>query len=313
MTLHNLGQLADNQGAVIESLEYYFQALTLNLLANQSNNLLGITETLSSLAALIWTVQDIVDQEMSELDQVRFEDLLEVYVRLLVERVRASDMVAVERIHWVETWDLGDIRGLARQMQERALQLHETIGNRRGQIWTLTDLAIWQRDVGDYESAERYLGEALALAKVVMAPRELYETYLNLGDVHLIKEDIPLAIAAYEAAVTAAESLRVRLLVEMDALSYFDEFNLMAYERLIRLNSQLNPCKALEYLERVKGREFLRRLRWGEMERSSHVSKELLQREMEMIEQLQVAAKILEGMSESDRLMGVENYLGLTH
>ena len=52
----------------------------------------------------------------------------------------------------------------------------------------------------------------------------------------------------------------------------------------------------------------MRRLRWGEMERSSHVSKELLQREMEMIEQLQVAAKILEGMSESDRLMGVENY-----
>jgi tetratricopeptide (TPR) repeat protein len=308
LTLHNLGQLADNQGAVMAALGYYFQALSLNLVANRGNNLLGIAEDLSALAALIWAVQDIVDQEMPAEQPMRLEDVLAGYVRSLKQDLAASDVIGVEGRHWVAEWNLDDSRMLVRQMQERALKLHEAIGNRRGQIWTLTDLAIWQRDAGEYDAAEEYLQEALVLAEGVAAPRELYETYLNLGDVRLMAEEPHGAIVAYESAVAAAESLRARLLVEVEALSYFNELNLIAYERLIRLNAQLNPRQALEWLERAKAREFLRRLRWGAMGRSPQVSAELWQREAEGVAQFRAAAEALAGAAESDRLIGVDDY-----
>ena len=308
LTLHNLGQLADNQGEVMEALGYYFQALSLNLVAKRGNNMLGIAEDLSALAALIWAMQNIVDQEMPVDQPMRLENVLAVHVRSLMQDLAASDVIRGEGRHWVAGWNLEDSRQLARQMQERALKLHEAIGNRRGQIWTLTDLAIWHRDRGDYGAAEQYLREALKSAEGVAAPRELYETYLNLGDVRLMAEEPQGAIVAYELAVAAAEALRARLLVEAEALSYFNELNLIAYERLIRLNAQLNPRQALEWLERAKAREFLRRLRWGAMGRSSQVSAELWQRELEGVTQFRAAAEALNGASESDRLSGLNDY-----
>lgn len=76
----------------------------------------------------------------------------------------------------------------------------------------------------------------------------------------------------------------------------------------MRLNAQDAPGQALEYLEEMKGREFLRRLRWGEFVRSRRVSDDLLMRKTEVFAQLQQASEALEQISKRDSMAVVNAY-----
>jgi tetratricopeptide (TPR) repeat protein len=198
----------------------------------------------------------------------------------------------------------------ARQLHKKALHLQEEIGDRRGQMWTLCDLGIIARDAGHLDEAQRYLNAALMLANKIGDPDEMYEVHFNLGDMHLLTGQLHDAARNYADAVDALESVRHRLLLEEEALSYFDEPHLEVYDRLVRLyvSGLSNPIQALVWEEKAKAREFLRRLSLTEIARSRRTPKDLIDRETQLLTQLHQTAAIISIASEPSRLAAVRAY-----
>ena len=256
LTLHNLGQLHDNQEEFEAALDYYRQSLEINQAIGAK---LGVVEDLGALAA-IYQVTGRPDQ--------------------------------------------------ARELHEGALYLYVEMSHRRGQVWTLVDLGILARDMGDFDAAERYLTDALGLAQEMGDPHEIYEVHLNRGDMHLIAGRAREAAQDYAAAVEAVESIRASLLLEEEALNYFDAPHLEAYDRLVRLCAgPLNDGRhALVWAERAQAREFLRRLRLSEIVQSLRSPEGLVDRETELLIQLRRSIAALSAAGEPDRLATVRAY-----
>lgn len=217
----------------------------------------------------------------------------------------AEDLGAMASIYQ----EAGDVEQ-AQQMHEQALCLYSEIGYCLGQTWTLIDLGILLRDAGRFDEAKRYLTDALVLAQQMVNPHEIYEVYLNRGDVCLMANRLQEAAKDYAAAVDAVESVRGNLLLEEEALAYFNESRLEAYDRLVRLYvCCLNDSKqALAWAERTKSREFVRRLRLSEIVRSRRVPEELRDRETQLMTQLRQAAAELQAADEPQRPTVLRNY-----
>ena len=77
----------------------------------------------------------------------------------------------------------------AKNMHRQALNLQREIGDKRGQIWTLCDLAIIARDTGGLDEADRNLTDALTIAQQMGDPHEIYDIYFNLGDLHMLSDE----------------------------------------------------------------------------------------------------------------------------
>lgn len=140
--------------------------------------------------------------------------------------------------------DLGSIAALyqakreyeqAKQMHQQALHMYEKVGFREGQVDTLVNLGILARDIHEFGGAERHIAEALILVQEIGNPCLLYDVYLNRGDLYLLANRLQEAAKDYTASVAAAEAIRIHLLLEEEALGFFDELRLEAYDRLVRL------------------------------------------------------------------------------
>lgn len=85
---------------------------------------------------------------------MRLEHLLVVDLKSLKQELVNSGKHRAITLAWIDGLSEENGQILARQLREQALKLHESIGNRRGQIWLLTDMAIVVRDREEYGSAE---------------------------------------------------------------------------------------------------------------------------------------------------------------
>jgi len=313
LTLHNLGQLCDNRYEWIDALEYYFQSLTINL---ESDYKLGLAENLSAIAALICNANQnqlnlnhLPDRQFPDIG-IDISDIISVWVQLVKEVLAQSNPSA-------PTAFLSLIMALAqtnsidqmRLLYDHILSLHQEMGYRLGQVKTLVDLALLNRDAERLDESEQNLTDALVLAEEIAAPDVLYDIYFERGDIRLMAGKVSQAIEDYAAAVDAAESIRANLLLEEEVLDYFAWPNLAAYDRLVGIEARLNHSKqALLWAETAKSREFLRRLRLSGVTRSHGVSEELTDREMQLMTQLRQAAEALRGVGEPDRLSALRNY-----
>ena len=313
ISLHNLGQLCDNQNNFLDALEYYFQSLTINLAYDYK---LGLAENLSAIAALIANINQIQlnpkrqpNRQLPDMG-IEFSDIISAWVQQVKE-------VLAEITPSVPTLLLGLINAFAltnsidqvRLLYEQIFRLHEEIGYRLGQVKTLIDLALLNRNAGQIDKSEQNLSDALVLAEEITAPDVLYDLHFERGDIRLMAGKVSPAIEDYAAAVNAAESIRANLLLEEEALDYFAWPNLAAYDRLVLIEARLNNYKsALAWAERAKSREFLRRLRLSGVTRSHGVSQELMDREMQLITQLHQVAEALEDVGEPERLNALRNY-----
>lgn len=151
---------------------------------------------------------------------------------------------------------------LAEQLQQAALEAYRSAGFRLGEVDALTDLGILARDQQRFDDARAYLSEALQLALAMGDQRGIVDAYFHRGDLSLVMQRFEEAAADYALAAETTESIRA-LLQETEALEYFDEARLMAYDYLIRLAVSVQQKHALAffYLERLKSRAFLQRLR----------------------------------------------------
>ncbi|MCC3509493.1 MAG: tetratricopeptide repeat protein [Microcoleus sp. PH2017_17_BER_D_A] len=308
ITLHNLGQLCDNQNKLLDALEYYFQSLTINLAYDYK---LGLAENLSAIAALICNANQIQPNlnHLPDID-INFSDIISAWVQQVKEVLADSNPSAPTAllsliIALAQTNSIDQMRLL----YEHILSLHQEIGYRLGQVKTLVDQALLNRDAEELDQSEQNLTDALVLAEEIAAPDVLYDIYFERGDIRMMAGAVSQAIEDYAAAVDAAESIRANLLLEEEALDYFAWPNLAAYDRLVRIEARLNHSKqALLWAETAKSREFLRRLRLSGVTRSHGVSEELTDREMQLMTQLHQAAEALKTVGEPDRLSALRNY-----
>jgi hypothetical protein len=117
----------------------------------------------------------------------------------------------------------------------------------------------------------------------------------------------------YEAAVASAESVRGRLLLEAEALGYFDQPRLEAYDRLVylSLDGQGDAVQALSWQERVKAREFLRHLGLRESLRPRGIPTDLSQEEMRLRRELCRVVEAVTAADGADRLAALRDCRGI--
>jgi len=192
-----------------------------------------------------------------------------------------SAIASIRQLHDpLEAWTL----------HKRALELYTEIGHRQGQIGTLIDVAILARDRGLFEEAEVLLGQALGLAEGIGDPHKVYDIFVNRGDVRYVAGRLLKAGEDYLAACEVMESVRAGILLEGEALGYFDEEHLDAYPRLITVYVSLGDTReALLWIERAKARELQRGLRFGRLV-VRDLPLELAQQESEKLMRLKTAA-----------------------
>jgi tetratricopeptide (TPR) repeat protein len=307
VTLHNLGQLEDNQYNFLEALVYYFRALEINLIAPRTNRLLGVASDLSSLASLIYAIQSIQENQQPQQFPISIEDILKPFLQSLKQVASESNGQSPNpELVWVIDLPEDNSKNLALKFREYAAQIYRKIGHYQGEIFLLTDMAIVERNDKNFLAAKRYLERVLELSQALASPREQYEAHLNLGEVYLMAEDFTEAIKSYEAATSVAESLRFLLLLEEEGISYFNDFNLIAFHRLARLYAHFNPILGLEELEKMKGREFLRQLRWGEILQTQQIPQDLLDQEIAIFNQLRQILEQLGSQAEPEIIIAYQ-------
>jgi tetratricopeptide (TPR) repeat protein len=190
----------------------------------------------------------------------------------------------------------------ARQLHLAALRRQRRIGDRRGQIWTLCDLGIIARDARRMKEAERRFTSALAITAGLDTPQEVYEIRFLRGDARLIAGRVDEAIQDYEAAAAAAESLRATLLVEAEAVAYFNEERLEAYERLVRVYFGLGRTwEALTWAERARSRELIRRLSVAPFRGPHGAPASTIEREAALLRRPREAATAVSGVAPAGR------------
>jgi CHAT domain-containing protein/tetratricopeptide (TPR) repeat protein len=141
-----------------------------------------------------------------------------------------------------------------------ALASYRSGGYRRRMINSLIDLAAIARDDHRFDSATGYLAEALGLAAELADPLEIHDVQLHWGDLCYVAGDNREACAHYAAAAAAMGQARQLLMREQDALSYFGQDRVDCIDRLIVLTALDDPRACVEWVERAKGQELIRRL-----------------------------------------------------
>lgn len=312
VVLHNLGQLYHNQNEWMNALEYYFQSLTINLAYNYQ---VGRADNLSAIAALIcqvkqaeWSLNQQPDSPLHN-HPIKFSDIISAWVQVVKDALVEKNLLAT-------TTDLELLVTLAQidslkqvlTVYEHILSLQKAAGYRLGQMKTLIDLGLLNRDAENFDEAVKYLTKALVLARETGYPDELYNIYLDRGDVLMMAGQVLQATEDYAAAVDVAESIRARLLLEEEALDYFAWPNLVAYDRLVRIEARLEHTKqALFWAEQAKSREFLRRLQLSDIARPQHVPQALINQEVQLITQARQTAAQLQATDQPD-LNTLRNY-----
>jgi CHAT domain-containing protein/tetratricopeptide (TPR) repeat protein len=147
----------------------------------------------------------------------------------------------------------------AETLHLEALAFYRSGGYRRRAIHSLVDLAAIARDGSRFAEAEVFLAEALQFAAELADPLEIHDVELHWGDLRFKSGDLPGARTHYAKAASAMRQARELLVREQDALSYFGEDRVECIDRLIVLAAD-DPRECVEWVERAKGQELVRRL-----------------------------------------------------
>ena len=312
IALHNLGQLQDNQANVGEALEYYFRALQINL---QNGYQRGMVDNLTNLTSLICTIYQIQDSLFQQPDNalqdlpIGFQDILTVWRQTLVDSLEKIPETAEEGIELIQALTAIDSVDQGVGVYRALFRFYNVMNYPVGEMQALIDLAFIQRSQGQLKAAQKSFSQALSLSQTVGNPDDLFHIYFERGDTYFMAENIETALRDYRSAVACLNSIRTKLLQEEDALGYFDEEKLLAYERLIRITAKQGaPLQAFLWLEQAQSREFIRRLRLTGFQAYSDLPSEHLNQEEQLLEELRQVVMAVENTDGTERIKLLENY-----
>ncbi|WP_052345302.1 CHAT domain-containing protein, partial [Planktothrix rubescens] len=146
---------------------------------------------------------------------------------------------------------------LAIEYHQQYLTIAREIGNRRGEFYSLNNLAFTYKNLQQIPQALETWQSALALSSPLKFPVEYLFIGRNLGDTAFEGENWQLAIMGYEAALDALEELCHRDRSDANKQQRRGE-NVRVYERLVQAYLHQNQIdQALVTLERGKSRSLI--------------------------------------------------------
>jgi CHAT domain-containing protein len=96
----------------------------------------------------------------------------------------------------------------AAQLLAKAAQQGKQLGDKRAESYALGSLAALYEKTGQWQEAQPLTEQALVLAQAIAAPEITYRWQWQLGRILKAQQQIPQAIAAYDAAVATLQSIR---------------------------------------------------------------------------------------------------------
>jgi tetratricopeptide (TPR) repeat protein len=215
-------------------------------------------------------------------NQGKFEDALDYYKKSFkINYKNDVKLGMVENLTSIASiCQLIDVEQ-AKKIHEQILGLQKEIEDLRGQIWTLCDLGLIAANLGDFAEAKRRFNESLTISKEMGDPQEVFEVHISIGNMYFNNGQTLNSAKEFVEAIQSIESIRSRLLLEKEALYYFNEQRIQAYDKLVILYGQyLNDTQqALFWLERSKAQELLRRLRLTSILNTYQIPKSLISKE----------------------------------
>jgi len=151
---------------------------------------------------------------------------------------------------------------LALEHLNRALELYRKLGDRRGEIEVLLELARVDVARHDPAMARGHFSTALQLSEDAQDQQGVWSAHYGLAQLASAESQPREAAEHLRSAVDAVEKISGRLNVDLYK-SAFVENKVVIYDELIRLVGTSSPAEAFQYAERRQARAFLESLQRG--------------------------------------------------
>ena len=138
----------------------------------------------------------------------------------------------------------------------KALELYQKLGDRRGEIDVLLELGRVQLESHDLAIAKARLNQALQRSEDAQDQQGIWTAHYELSHVARAESQPMKAADHLKLAVEAVEKVSGHLNVDLYK-SEFLEDKIVIYDELIRLLGPSHPAEAFDYAERRQSRAFL--------------------------------------------------------
>jgi CHAT domain-containing protein len=283
-TLNNIGKVYSELGEQQKALEYYSQSLPL---FRAVGDRFGEATTLSNIGG--------VYSELGEQQKA-----LEYYSQSLpLSRAvgnRGGEAGTLNNMGLVYS-QLGE-QQKALEYYSQSLPLFRAVGARGGEATTLNNIGQVYSDLGEQQKALEYYRQSLPLRRAVGDGSGEAVTLYNLASVKRDQNNLTEALNDIESSIKIIENLRTKIASPELRTSYFATVQ-NYYEVYIDLLMQLhktNPksgydTKALEASERSRARSLLELLQESNANIREGISRDLLQQEKSVQQQLDAIEK----------------------
>jgi tetratricopeptide (TPR) repeat protein len=320
-SLMNLGIVAYHLGDSSRALGYYGEALRIRhqfeqILLRRISVLRRLADSYAGLgnddkAGQCQEKIYVAEAQMAELERTRGYILSNMGQALTSTKHRAARKANGEQTTGptIAVAERRMLRITLEQYQE-ALREAITFGDKQAQNARLAGLGAMYWALGDYEQAEKYLKQAIAVAEDTNEVDRLCMHLASLGrlycDDHLAREQE--AYAKFEQAIKHLESVRESLSVEMRLFIAEDRFE--AYRDIILLGWRMAKARSevLAYTERARSRVLLDQLAMTAIRVPVGVNRRLLVDEARLLEEARKLAAARRG-AKGERFSTLGNQL----
>ncbi len=139
---------------------------------------------------------------------------------------------------------------------DKALELYQKLGDRRGEIEVLLELGRVQLESRDLAIAKERLNQALQRSEDAQDQQGIWSAHYGMAHVARAESQPMIAADHLKLAVEAVEKVSGHLNVDLYK-SEFLENKIVIYDELIRLLGPSHPAEAFNYAERRQSRAFL--------------------------------------------------------
>lgn len=139
---------------------------------------------------------------------------------------------------------------------QRALELYRQLGNRRGEMAVLLEMAESAQQQNDLRASEENSRQSLGLASELQDQQGIWSAHHRLARIALAQGRRQQVTEHLEAAVEAVEAISGNIKVDFFKMGFLED-KIQVFDELISWLGPTDPAKAFHYAERRRARAFL--------------------------------------------------------